>query len=90
MLPGLLSIADAAVLTQPLSAPGGRKWRPARVAAALAPRFSIEVEEDFGRALGWVAERADGGTAVVTGSCHTVGSALDELGIRPFPTTLAV
>ena len=90
MLPGLLSIADAAVLTQPLSAPGGRKWRPARVAAALAPRFSIEVEEDFARALGWVAERADGGTAVVTGSCHTVGSALDELGIRPFPTTLAV
>ena len=90
MLPGLLSIADAAVLTQPPSAPGERKWRPGRVAAALAPRFSIEVEEDFGRALGWVAERADGGTAVVTGSCHTVGSALDELGIRPFPTTLAV
>ncbi len=90
MLPGLLSIADAAVLTQPPSAPGGRKWRPGRVAAALAPRFSIEVEEDFARALGWVAERANGGTAVVTGSCHTVGSALDELGIRPFPTTLAV
>lgn len=90
MLPGLLSIADAAVLTQPPSAPGERKWRPGRVAAALAPRFSIEVEEDFGRALGRVAERADGGTAVVTGSCHTVGSALDELGIPPFPTTLAV
>lgn len=90
MLPGLLSIADAAVLTQPPSAPGERKWRPARVAAALSPRFSIEVEEDFGRALDRVAERADGGTAVVTGSCHTVGSALDELGIRPFPTTFAV
>lgn len=85
MLPGLLSIADAAVLTQPPSAPGERRWNPERVAAALAPRFSPEVEADFGRALRRVAERAHGGTAVVTGSCHTVGSALEELGIEPFP-----
>ena len=85
MLPGLLSTADAAVLTQPPSAPAERRWNPERVAAALAPRFALEVEPRFGRALRGVAERARGGTAVVTGSCHTVGSALEELGIKPFP-----
>lgn len=85
MLPGLLSMADAAVLTQPPSAPGERRWDPGQVATALAPRFRLEVEADFGQALGRVSERAGGGTAVVTGSCHTVGSALDELGIQPFP-----
>ena len=86
MLPGLLSIADAALLTQPPSAPGERRWDPRRVADALAPRFRLEVETEFGRALAQLAERARGGTAVVTGSCHTVGSALDRLGIQPFPT----
>lgn len=90
MLPGLLSIADAAVLTQPPSAPGERRWNPGQVAAALAPRFTLEVEADFARALARVAERAGDGTAVVTGSCHTVGSALDELGIQPFPTPFPV
>jgi folylpolyglutamate synthase/dihydropteroate synthase len=90
MLPGLLSIADAAVLTQPPSAPGERRWKPRQVAAALAPRFTLEVEADFGLALARVAEWADGGTAVVTGSCHTVGSALGELGIQPFPTPFPV
>ena len=90
MLPGLLAIADAAVLTQPPSAPGERRWNPGQVAATLAPRFTLEVEADFGRALAGMAERADGGTAVVTGSCHTVGSALDELGIQPFPTPFRV
>lgn len=90
MLPGLLSMADAAVLTQPPSAPGERRWNPGQVAAALAPRFKLEVEADFGRALRRVAGRASEGTAVVTGSCHTVGSALDELGIQPFPTPLQV
>ena len=85
MLPDLLSIADAAVLTQPPTAPGERRWNPGQVAAELAPRFALEVQADFGRALARVAQRADGGTAVVTGSCHTVGSALGELGIEPFP-----
>ena len=90
MLPNLLSIADAAVLTQPPTAPGERRWNPRQVADELAPRFALKVEADFGRALARVAERADGGTAVVTGSCHTVGSALDELGIQPFPAPFPV
>ncbi len=85
MLPDLLSVADVAILTQPPSAPEERRWDPQRVAASFAPRFALEVELDFERALGRVAERARGGTAVVTGSCHTVGSALDILGIQPFP-----
>ena len=90
MLPGLLAIADATVLTQPPSAPCERRWNPGQVAAALAPRFTVEVEADFGAALARVAERAQGGTAVITGSCHTVGSALDELCIQPFPTPFRV
>ena len=90
MLPGLLATADAAVLTQPPSAPGERRWNPGRVAATLAPRFTLEVEADFGSALARVAEQAKGGTAVVTGSCHTVGSALDELCIQPVPTPFPV
>ena len=90
MLPGLLSLADDAVLTQPTSAPEERRWSPGQVATALAPRFSLEVEADFGRALRSVAERARGGTAVVTGSCHTVGSALDELGMEPFSGSFPV
>ncbi len=90
MLPGLLAVVDATVLTQPPSAPGERRWNPGQVAAALAPRFTLEVEADFGSALARVAERAEGGTAVVTGSCHTVGSALDELCIQPFPTSFRV
>ncbi len=90
MLPGLFSLADAAVLTQPPSAPGARRWSPQRVADALASRVSLDVETDFARALRKVSERAHGGTAVVTGSCHTVGSALDELGIEPFPAAFPV
>ena len=90
MLPGLLEVADGAVLTQPPSAPGERRWDPNRVAVSLGSRFALEVEADFGRALRRVAARAHAGTAVVTGSCHTVGSALDELGIQPFPTPFPV
>ncbi len=90
MLPGLLSVADAAILTQPPTAPAERRWDPERVAASFAPRFALDVELDFERALRRVADRAHGGTAVVTGSCHTVGSAMDALGIQPFPALSAV
>ena len=90
MLPNLLCAADAAILTQPPSAPAERRWDPQRVAASFAPRFTAEVDEDFEGALSRAAERARGGTVVVTGSCHTVGSALAALGIEPFPATVRV
>lgn len=90
MLPGLLASADAAILTQPPSAPEERRWDPERVAECFTPRFALAVEVDFERALARVAECARGGTAVVTGSCHTVGSALDALGIQPFPAIARV
>ena len=90
MLPDLLSSADAAILTQPPSAREERRWDPERVAASFAPRFALDVEVDFERALARVAERARGGTVVVTGSCHTVGSALAAHGLEPFPTTARV
>ncbi len=87
MLPPLLDRVDAAVLTQPPSAPEGRRWDPdvagAR-AAKLRPEASIEVVEDFAAALARARELAGEGTVVVTGSCHTVGDALTAIGRVPF------
>ncbi len=84
MLPGLFSLADGVILTQPPSAPSERRWDPALVAASMAPGLSLVVEIDFERATAMAAARARGGTAVVTGSCHTVGDALQIVGLEPF------
>jgi hypothetical protein len=43
----------------------------------------LHVEEDFVEAVGWARREAGRGTVVVTGSCHTVGSALKLLGLEP-------
>ncbi len=83
MLPPLFSRTHLAVLTQPPSAPAERRWDPRAVAAAVAGAGRFEVEEDFLAALARAREAAGEGTVVVTGSCHTVGSALTALGIEP-------
>jgi dihydrofolate synthase/folylpolyglutamate synthase len=83
MLPPLFSRADLAVLTQPPSAPPERRWDPGAVGAGLAGAGRIRVEEDFLAALAAAREAAGEGTVVVTGSCHTVGSALSALGREP-------
>ena len=93
MLPPLLTRVDGAVLTQPPSAPEARRWDPheaARMAQeALAGQGEagpwIRVEPVFETALRAVRESSAGGTAVVTGSCHTVGDALRALEVEPFP-----
>ena len=84
MLPGLFSLADGVILTQPPSAPSERRWDPAEVAASMAPELPLDIETDFVRAVETVEARARGGTVVVTGSCHTVGDALRTLGLEPF------
>jgi dihydrofolate synthase/folylpolyglutamate synthase len=90
MLPPLLERLDAAVLTQPPSAPASRRWNPRAARRAVegvdqgSQRCPLEVEPEFAAAIERVQERAGGGTVVVTGSCHTVGDALAALDRVPF------
>lgn len=78
----LAPVVDEILLTTPPTAPAARAWNPGD-AALVARRAgaSVVVEHDFERALGRV-ERADG-TRVVAGSFHTVGDAMQRLGIDP-------
>ena len=83
MLPPLFSRTDAAVLTQPPSAPPERRWRPREAADVVRKMTRVTIEHDFERALGQARREAGQGTVVVTGSVHTVGSALRLLGREP-------
>lgn len=83
MLPPLLSRVDAAFLTQPPSAPAERRWSPLEAADQVDDLTVVRVVEDFVLALERAAERAHRGTVVVTGSVHTVGSAMPLLGLDP-------
>lgn len=83
MLPPLLDRVERAVLTQAPSAPPERRWSTADALAAVEPRIPCSVEPDFLAALEAARTAARGGTVVVTGSCHTVGSALKALGREP-------
>jgi folylpolyglutamate synthase/dihydropteroate synthase len=84
MLPPLLARADAAVLTVAPSSPDARRWEPEQVAAALEPAAAIPVRviPDFAAALRRAETLAPYGTVLVTGSVHTVGDALEALGIE--------
>jgi dihydrofolate synthase/folylpolyglutamate synthase len=81
MLPPLLARADAAVLTVAPSSPENRRWDPGEAAARLDARIPIRVIPDFAAALQRAETLAPHGTVLVTGSVHTVGDALHELGI---------
>lgn len=83
MLPPLLSRVDAAILTQPPSAPPERRWDPMLVADQVESLTSLRVVEDFVEAMRRVSDRSATGTVVVTGSAHTVGSAMSVLGLDP-------
>jgi dihydrofolate synthase/folylpolyglutamate synthase len=83
MLPPLFSRMDEAVLTQPPSAPPERRWDPQVARDAVGAVCPIRVEAHFGRALERARAAAGEGTVIVTGSCHTVGSALSVLGLEP-------
>ena len=82
MLPPLLERADAVVLAVPPSAPAERRWNPREVVEVLrGHRTPLVASEDFAEAVHEAGRRAAGGTVVVTGSVHTVGSAMSALGI---------
>jgi dihydrofolate synthase/folylpolyglutamate synthase len=84
MLPPLIARADSVVLTEPPSAAPERRWDARHAAEQVDGACPIHVEEDFARAVEAAAAAAGNGTVVVTGSFHTVGSALSALGLEPF------
>ena len=86
MLPPLLARADAAVLTVAPSSPDSRRWDPSEAAARLGESAAIPVRviPDFAAALRRAEALAPHCTIPVTGSVHTVGDALHELGIPIF------
>jgi dihydrofolate synthase/folylpolyglutamate synthase len=83
MLPPLFSRVDYAVLTQAPSAPPERRWDAKAAADAVAHLCPMRLEPDFTAALKRARSEAGEGTVVVTGSVHTVGSALKLLGREP-------
>jgi dihydrofolate synthase/folylpolyglutamate synthase len=90
MLPPLFRRVDRALLTQPASAPLERRWDPVDALRQLSDPGAgrpcpLALEEDFAVAMQRAQREARGGTVVVTGSVHTVGSALRVLGRDPFP-----
>jgi dihydrofolate synthase/folylpolyglutamate synthase len=78
MLPPLLALADVSIFTVAPSSPPERRWDASEVAATISS-YPVEVIEDFGAALQYASQVAS--TIVVTGSNHTVGDAMRELGI---------
>jgi dihydrofolate synthase/folylpolyglutamate synthase len=78
MLPPLLALADVSIFTVAPSSPPERRWDAEAVAATISS-YSVEVIEDFAAALEHASQVAS--TIVVTGSNHTVGDAMRELGM---------
>jgi dihydrofolate synthase/folylpolyglutamate synthase len=83
MLPPLFSRADQAILTQAPSAPPERRWSVKDAGDSVGTITHVTVEEDFERAMQKARAEAGKGTVLVTGSVHTVGSALSVLGLEP-------
>jgi dihydrofolate synthase/folylpolyglutamate synthase len=83
MLPPLLARCDAAVLTVAPSSPESRRWDPAGAEARIGASSAVPVRiiPDFAAAIQRAETMAPHGTVLVTGSVHTVGDALAELGI---------
>ncbi|HLL84114.1 MAG TPA: Mur ligase family protein, partial [Longimicrobium sp.] len=83
MLPPLAARVDAVVLTVAPTAPESRRWDPEVVAGALEvpAGVAVRVIPEFSAALQRVTTMAPYGTVLVTGSVHTVGDALGELGV---------
>lgn len=83
MLPTLSGEADALVLTTPPSAPTARRWDLVQVEEWTVGRRlpRTRVIQNFDAALSRATTMAPHGTVVVTGSVHTVGDAMDILGI---------
>ncbi|CAN5725988.1 folylpolyglutamate synthase/dihydrofolate synthase family protein [soil metagenome] len=86
MLPRLVDQSDAVILTVSNTAPASRSWNPQEVAQWLAQRGgspATRIVPSLAAAVKRAATLAPHGSVLVTGSFHTVGEALVELG---FPT----
>jgi len=76
---------DTLIITQPASAPPDRAWDPMAAGLyAMQRNFPVILEVTFDGAL--LRAEGMGGTKVVTGSFHTVGDAMERLGIDPLAT----
>jgi dihydrofolate synthase/folylpolyglutamate synthase len=75
MIAALLPAVDRLWVTDPPTAPPGRRWSLEQVRAAFPAE--VMVEPDVDRALS--AARARAGTVLVCGSFHTVGDAMARL-----------
>ncbi|HET7462371.1 MAG TPA: folylpolyglutamate synthase/dihydrofolate synthase family protein [Longimicrobium sp.] len=86
MLPPLLARCDAAVLTVAPSSPEARRWDPVDAEARIGASSGVPIRiiPDFAAAIQRAETMAPHGTILVTGSVHTVGDALAELGIPIF------
>ena len=84
MLPPLFAMTGEAVLTQPPTVPTERRWHPLEAAGAVEPRPNLHILPDFSQAVAGARRAAGTGTVVVTGSHHTVGDAMNLLGILPY------
>ena len=84
MLPPLFATTREAVLTQPPTVPPERRWHPLEAAGAVEPRLNLHILPDFSEAVAGARRAAGKGTVVVTGSHHTVGDAMNVLGILPY------
>lgn len=82
MLTTLSPVVDEFVLADAPTAPSSRRWN-LEEAGAFARHIGASVQ------IGWTFDEAlrlmeDAGTAVVTGSFHTVGDAMSRLQVSPF------
>jgi dihydrofolate synthase/folylpolyglutamate synthase len=84
MLPPLFAMTREAVLTQPPTVPPERRWDPLEAAGAVEARPNLHILPDFAEATAVARRVAGEGTVVVTGSHHTVGDAMNLLGILPY------
>jgi len=84
MLPPLFELTRDAILTQPPSVLPERRWDPLEAAGALEARPNLHILPDFKEALESARRFAGAGTVVVTGSHHTVGDAMNILGLQPY------
>jgi len=84
MLPPLFAMTREAVLTQPPTVPTERRWHPLEAASAVEARPNLHILPEFSEAVAGARRAAGNGTVVVTGSHHTVGDAMNLLGILPF------
>lgn len=77
MLRALEPAVDRMLLTVSASVPGAQRWTAADFAGS-----GVQFEPNFQAALAEVERGAE--TVLVTGSFHTVGDAMERLGLAPF------